>query len=296
MRCVILVSLFVLFGVGLAAAQPLDPMWSPEECPDKDFKRRLLLREDAVRRATVGQPMYTLHPVPTSDREAVEIIVDYLGRQVERTSSSVNMSESKSNTKALLELIASARVRFDFSRVAQWRPKLRCNGPGAYSRWYFLVRAFDKDDGQEVLRAAVDEFGFPASWLIRTGTWSGDWMRSVEGLDATSERLSEITGRDLRDLQYVEAADSLGLYCSHLAPCVAARDNQENIYVAEFGDARRDPGRLRLVHIPPGGPSATEQDLVEQPSLGNVAHDRTWISVGGKYRLGALTLAGPLVH
>jgi hypothetical protein len=281
--------LLLFLRCAVATAQVPGSLWVPEECPEEDFGQRLFMRADAVRRATVGQPMYSLHPQPGTNREAVEIILDHLSRQVEGTGRSVNMSDSRANGKALLEFIASGRARFDFSRVAQWRPKLRCDGPGSYARWYFLVRAFDEKSGREILRAAVDEFGFPASWMIRFGTWADDWMRAVTGLDVASKRLEAIAGREVRDLQYVEAADSAGLNCSHLAPCIAARDSDEGIYVMQAGDPARDL-ETRLVRIPPGAPSATETDLAQQPLLANVPDDRTWISVGGTYRLGdALT-------
>lgn len=285
MKSVVFLFPLLLLGAGLVTAQPSDPLWTPAECPEEDFEHRLLLRTDAVRRAKVGQPMYTPHPVPTTGMQAVEIILDYLGRQLERQGRSIKMSESKANTKKLLELIARGQVRFEFYRVGQWRPKLRCNGPGSYARWYFLVRGFERDQGREVIRGAVDEFGLPASWLIRTGSWADDWMGGIEGLDAAAKRLGDIVGKGLRDVQYVEAAGSLGLNCSHLAPCIAARDDVENIYVLQVGDARRNAG-LRLVHVPPGGPSATEHDLLEQPSLRNTPHGSTWVTVGGRFRLG----------
>jgi hypothetical protein len=281
-----MIYVFILSAT-VATGQPATP-WAPTECNAADFGKRIAERAREVRESTrPNLPLYTPYPLTRKGHEAIEVLVDHISLSVKRKlDTSDATSEETQNALRLLSLIEEDNVQFAVYRSAQWRPKLRCDGPGQFGRWSFFIRGYNKATGREIFRGTVDEFGLPRSWLFKTGTWADEPLMSIYSLEQATSLVSEFVGARVSNAQYVEAVGGASLYCTSLFPCIAMRGEKDVIYLLQSPDLT--PNAKPILFQIEGGAanrfySGHANEGAPLPSLPN---GQAWVTTGGSYSAG----------
>lgn len=276
-----------IMSASAVTGQPANP-WAPAECHTADFGKRIAGRATEVRRATrPNLPLYTPFPLTRKGNEAIEVLVDHISLSVKRKlDTSDSSSEETQNALRFLSLVEKNGVQFAVYRSAQWRPKLRCDGPGLFGRWSFFIRGYDRATGREIFRGTVDEFGLPRSWLFRTGTWADEALMPIYSLEQATSLVSELIGAKVSNAQYVEAVGGASLYCTSLFPCVAMRGKKDVIYVLQSPDL--PPGAKPILFQIEGGAASKfySGHANESTPLPPLPNGLAWVTTGGSYSAG----------
>jgi len=195
-------------GAGAAAA------WTPEPCrQDTAWAQTRHEYERAVKEAAPGSALYTAHPFPKTDQEVVESFIEFHSRAF------ADMPAERLGTEeqALFNALGENRLRFEVHRVVNWTP-LAC-GPRKARRFFFVIRMIDRENGEELARASVDETGHVARLRHRPeGAGFPPWPALTEARAVLRARVAP----GAHDPQLVATWGTLR--CDEVEPCVAMRD------------------------------------------------------------------------
>lgn len=261
-------------------------IWSPSDCATEHSLAWRAAYHRRVLAAKPGDRDYTLHPMLTTSREAVEAMLDHLVQMPRRPGEVSVKSERDRRAVALhLPLDWWGRVRWQIAREAEWFPRLRC-GHSASSRWYFLLQGFRISDGHEVFRGAVNEVGEPSTWTIPR-TWSLPPIeKPAVALAALERRLGHSLGPVRIELVDTEA--SFPVICGVLYPCLAVQTRGGTIYVigSRAIAPHRNDGPWRIFKFTASSERRTPAEIDADSSLVTKRPPgTTWLSIGGVWTL-----------
>ncbi len=257
-------------------------IWSPSDCATE---QSLAWRASYHRRVLTAKPGdrdYTLHPMPTTSREAVEAMLDYLAQTPRHLGKISAKSERDRRAVALhLPLDWWGRVRWRVAREAEWFPSLRC-GYSASSRWYYLLQGFRESDGREVFRGTVNEVGQPWTWTIPRTFTLPPIEKPAVALAALEGRLGHALG-PVR-IELVDTRDSSPLICDVLYPCLAVQTLGGTTYVigSRAIAPHRNDGPWRIVKFTASSERRTPAELeADRALVSKRPPGTTWLAIGG---------------
>ena len=210
--------------------------WVPVDCRDraqeirqldKDSKSHLETSrqeyQDKVRKATPGSPLYTPHPFP---RTLTEMAANFKYAYFERLFSGVPLEKLPERERTIYKALKENRLRVEAVRVEEWTLS-RCSKmvPTPY---FFLLRFFDPESGQEVGRSTQNFAGIMGMYS------QGSTPLEIPALSNVQSILRTRFGRVMRaeQAQYVRVS---GLpYCDDHSPCIAFKSGAK-IYLLDAG-------------------------------------------------------------
>ncbi len=225
-------SLFTL----LAIATPSQG-WVPVDCRDRAQEIRQLDKgskkpdletvrqeyQDKVRSAKPGSPLYIPHPFP---RTLTEMVSNFKYAYFERLFSGIPLEKLPERERTIFKALKEDRLRVEAVRVEDWTLS-RCSKmvPTPY---FFLLRFFDPENGQEVARSTQNFAGIMGMYRQEGKPLELPALSSVASILRTR------FGREMRteQAQYVRVS---GLpYCDDHSPCIAFK-SEARIYLLDAG-------------------------------------------------------------
>jgi len=140
--------------LGLIAGSASLHAWTLEPCSSQgpEAQSRAAYRR-ALESAAPGTALYTPHLFPTSNADVIEDFVYYHRNAFSDTP----LAAMPAPDRHFFELLDAGKIRLEVFQVENW-DLLRC-GPRKERAFYYIVRAFDRTTGDEVLRASVEDNG-----------------------------------------------------------------------------------------------------------------------------------------
>lgn len=224
-RCTALWSLLVISVVPL----PLHG-WVPSDC--SEAARGELAVYEARLVATGSTETGVPHPYP----RATWKIIENLRYQLVDMAGEEGFAGRIEETRELFALWSRDELGFEVVQAENWLPN-RCV---TYLdvRSLHVVRAWRRDSGREVLRAALGRDGHVATWRLVEENDSSP--RGFESLAVGGSRLDKAGREGMAGKQYIVAEGNGPLRCPMLAPCIAARSRGGEILVTTVaGDVYR---------------------------------------------------------
>lgn len=223
--------LFVSVAILLLTAPPAVSDWTLVPCGSQAIgaETRAAFRR-ALAAAPRGSALYTPNAFPKSDAAAVDNFVYY-----HRTAfADTPASELRPGDRRFFELLAVGGIRFEVLRVVNWTP-LQC-GAHKERAFYFVLRAYDRRTGEELLRASVEDNGHVARVRHKPADTALPPIPPISAVVAAVENKLRTRGQDA---QYVATWGTL--QCDEVQPCVGFRAGGASYVIAagETGPAVR---------------------------------------------------------
>lgn len=199
-------------------AQP-SKVWLPSEC-DPSSGAEYARAAERQRAATPTDPAYLPHPYPSADKEVIE---DFIYRH-RRAYSDVPVLPIEE--RRFFDAFEAGDLRYEIFKVANWTPA-RC-GRHRMADFYFLIRFFKRNTGEEVTRAALDNSGHVAAVVHGD---PGVPIQDFRSLQQARQLLGDVLKEPIGMTQYVTTWGTLR--CEFLWPCVAMQGERSIILAHE---------------------------------------------------------------
>jgi hypothetical protein len=213
-------SVIASLALCLAASEAgaLAAPWFLSSCP-KDSLQKAAKTGDSVRKARPGDPDYVVHPYPTT---AKLVFADFVS-QFQDSWSRQAAQDIPAPERSLLAGLAAGKVRYEVLEVAEWRAQ-RCSRIFGKKDLVFLLRLFDKANGNELARITLQDSGLLAT--LDFAPEDGGEIQLTDGhrLEPLERALAAArqAGIKASHVQYV-AVGSPSLACYDSIPCIALR-------------------------------------------------------------------------
>lgn len=272
-----------LVVVILSSAGPVTATrWTLNSCaqdgPEAEGRAEFV---ESVQKAQPDTPHYTPNPFPKTKDEVFANVLDYYATAYAKTP----RSELPEEQRRLFDAVAAGRVRYEVIEVENWTAS-RCHG-ATIDNPYSVLRIYDRDSGEEFMRAAVDSIGHFMEAQIRADNKSRPFLPFMS-LVAAKDVLASVAGAPTRDPQYIAAWGMIS--CDVLWPCVAVREGESSILLSTYDGAvyrvEKDSTRLSTAdELSPYRRGTTTRQVADE--------GRYLVSVGADNYVAAERIRGP---
>ncbi len=192
--------------------------WNLMSC-DSSGEAQWRAFEQAVRMAKPGSTLYVPKPYPTGDQE---VIADYLDQWASLHRKAQNLKPP--HEEQVAKEIRSGKLSYHVMRVQNWTG-MRC-GRQHKRDFYYLVRAFEIEGGDEITRALIADSGHLVTWMNLPASVPGPVEPSARLLPPTTtamDRINQEFGIQGTDPEYVTTYGTID--CDFVFPCLAFQEH-----------------------------------------------------------------------